>query len=46
MDYSTLSLLAGPFPIEGMSIIIIITTIFVKFLYFNANNVDPDQTPH
>ena len=46
MDFSTLALLTGPFPIEEMSgYFLLLSPCFIEILVFNANSVDPDQTP-
>ena len=49
LDSSILNLWTGPFQKEGMSgyffIITCIITMFIQIPVFNANSVDPDQTP-
>ena len=44
MDYPTLILWTGPFPVQGVILVI----YYYHILYIselNANSVDPDQTP-
>ena len=44
MEYSTLTLWTGPFPIEGVSgQLLLVSCFFVEILELNANSVDPDQ---
>ena len=45
MDSSTFTLRAGPFPIYGVSGKFLFLPSFLKLSVFNANSVDPDQTP-
>ena len=47
MDSSTLTLWTGPgrFPIYGMSGQFLLLPCFIEITVFNANSVDPDQTP-
>ena len=46
MDSSIASLLTGPFPKEGVSGSFLLLPCFIEIPVFNANSVDPDQTPH
>ena len=45
MDSSTSTLWAGPFSTEGLSGYFLFVC-FIEFPVFDANSVDPDQTPH
>ena len=45
MNSSTLTLRSSPFRIEGMTDCFYYYRVLCKFLYFNANSVDLDQTP-
>ena len=43
---STLTLLIGPFQIEGVSSKFLLLPCFIEITVFNANSVDPDQMQH
>ena len=45
MDFSTFTLLTGPFPIWGVFGYILLIPCFIEIPVFNANSVDRDQTP-
>ena len=47
VDSSTLTLWTGPgrFPIYGTSGQFLLSPCFIEITVFNANSVDPDQTP-
>ena len=45
VDFSTLTLWIGPFPIKGVSGLFLCVSCFVENSDLNANGVDPDQTP-
>ena len=45
MDSSTITLWAGPFPIERVSSYLFITPRFMAISVFNANSLDRVQTP-
>ena len=45
MDFSTLTLCTGPFPIKGVSGKFLLLPWFTEIPVLNANSVDPDQTP-
>ena len=42
---STFTIRTGPFPMSRMSEYLLIIPCFVEMPVFNANSVDPDQTP-
>ena len=44
VDFSTSTLRTGPFPKERVSGWFLLL-LFIEFPVFNANSVDPDQTP-
>ena len=46
MDSATSTLWTGPFSIEWKYGWISLLPCFIEFPFFNANSVDPDQTPH
>ena len=45
MDFSTSTLWTGPFLLEGMSGYFLLLPCLIESTVFNANSVDPDQTP-
>ena len=45
VDSSTITLWTGPFPAEGVSGLLLLLPYFINISVFNANSVDPDQTP-
>ena len=46
IDYFSLPLCAGSFPIYGVSSKFLLLTCFLAILVLNAKSVDPNQTPH
>ena len=46
MDYSTFTLWTNPFPIKGMPGKFLLVPCYKEIPVFDANSVDPDQTPH
>ena len=46
VDSATSTLWTGPFPIEGVSVVVFfLLPCFIEISVFNINSVDPDQTP-
>ena len=46
MYSSTFILQTGPFPVERVSGNFLVLPCFIEIHVFNANSVDPDQTPY
>ena len=45
MDSSTSTLWTGTFPVEGVPVRFLLLPLYTEISAFNANGVDPDQTP-
>ena len=45
VDSSISTIWTGPFSIEGLYCYLLLLPWFIRCSVFNANNVDPDQTP-
>ena len=46
MESFTFIIRTGPFPVQRVVWLFLIIRRFIEIPVFNANSIDPDQTPH